>query len=497
MDKHELTDGAFPLFEASADPMILLDKKGKILRVNKSALKIIGHKRDFLVGKGFMNVKLLTKQSKVRAVKNFAKRMLGHKIEPYEVQMYHKDGHLLDVEINAAPILDNTRIIADLVSIRDISSRKEQEREIGRGKAMLDAIYQNVPVGLTLVDEDGQVVETNQSLKKILSSKEDPRGLNLFKLPNIQKNEAIKGVLEDLLKNEQPFALYDQEYYSFTGDKKIYATFIGEPLGEIYEDKKKYSLIMVDDTTELHQAHAMQLKKEKEVQKLKDQFVFVAAHELKTPVTAIKWGVEMLTESGKEVPEALKQNMEEVLDNINSNNNRLSKLVSDLLDVARMDYGTFAVEAEKMDLVKVVNQSVKSIGGVAKNEGISISVDAPDKQMVFADPVRVEGVLINLLSNGIKYNTPKGSIAISVKKKKGFAEVLVTDTGIGFSKIDARDLFSRFYRVERKEVFEKEGTGLGLYITRNMIDKMGGDISVESDGRGKGSTFTFTLPLKK
>lgn len=496
MKKEELFNNPFPLFETSSDPMILLDKIGTIIRLNDSALKMIGHKAEDLVGKGFMNIKLLTNEGKIRAVKNFAKRMLGKKLEPYEVQMYHYDGHLLDVEINAAPVRDGKKIIADLVSIRDISARKENEREIQRAHKMLDSIYQNVPVGIVLVDADGVIEKANSSLEKILGSKSDPVGLNLLTLPTLV-NSPLLGTIKDLIENGQPFSMYDQEYTSYTGGKNIFATFIGEPLSDIYGDGRKYSLILVDDTTDLHDAHQSQLKKEKEVQKLKDQFVFVAAHELKTPVTAIKWGIEMLTESEKEVPEPLKRNMEDVLENISANNNRLSKLVSDLLDVARMDYGTFRVEPVKMDVVKVIHASIKSVQGLAQKNGITFIAPKKDSFSVYADPERVEGVLLNLFSNAIKYNKSHGSVEIQIRKVGKDAHISIIDSGIGFSKVDLREVFERFYRVERKEVLSKEGTGLGLYIIRNIIQKMRGDITVKSEGREKGSTFTFTLPLKK
>lgn len=494
MKKTELTTAEFPLFKISSDPMIVLDKKGKILRVNDSALALIGHKKEFFEGKLFMQIKLLTPQSKVLAVKNFAKRMLGREIEPYEVQMYHEKGYLIDVEINAAPILDGGKIIGDLVSIRDISKRKISENELHSTLAMLDAIYQNVPVGITLIDDEGNIVKANDYFKNIVGDTElEERGL--LDLPMVS-GSLLEATFEDLIKNHQSFSLYDSEY-STKKEVVRFANFIGEPLKNMNGDGKDFSLVLIEDTTDLHDAHESQLQREKEIQKLKDQFVFVAAHELKTPVTAIKWGVEMLSDSGKDVPDVLRQNMEEVLENITENNNRLSKLVSELLDVARMDYGTFKIEPKNFNLSEVVEKSISTIKPLSLASGIEISFRAEDVFVAYADPERVEGVMVNLLSNAIKYNVEGGRISVDILKKGEMLEVAVEDTGIGLSKDDIEKLFERFYRVERKEVSEKAGSGLGLYIVKQIVEKMDGEITVESKGRDKGSIFRFTIPQEK
>lgn len=245
-------------------------------------------------------------------------------------------------------------------------------------------------------------------------------------------------------------------------------------------------------TKELEKAHRAELAHEKEIQKLKDQFVFIAAHELKTPVTAIRWGIEAALDEGKKT---LDPELIDYLKGVQESNRRLINLVDDLLNVARIEAGTIKVEPEEVDLDKVINQTLREMRSVFVEKDIVVSFDSIKNGMrVRVDRDRFKQVMINLLSNATKYNHRGGSIEVKINKTGSKARVSVSDSGIGIKKKDMNKLFKKFSRIEDDQVREEEGTGLGLFLSQEIVEKMGGKIKAESV-YGEGSTFSFTVPL--
>lgn len=261
-----------------------------------------------------------------------------------------------------------------------------------------------------------------------------------------------------------------------------------EDLYNFYNDLEK---LVKKRTTELEEAHQKLLQHEKEIQKLKDQFVFIAAHELKTPVTAIKWSIESALEDSQE---ELKPELLESLEMVQDSNQRLLLLVEDLLNVARIEAGTFTIETSKFGLVPLVGTTIKSMKSVFKQGQIEVEFNPGEDIEVEADVGRVKQILINLLSNATKYNTHPGRITVNIERLSDTATVSITDTGVGIKEEDMKTLFTKFGRIASEETSEVQGTGLGLYISKQMVEKMGGDIGATSTV-GQGSTFYFSLPL--
>jgi len=246
-------------------------------------------------------------------------------------------------------------------------------------------------------------------------------------------------------------------------------------------------------TAELEEAHQKSIQHEKEIQKLKDQFVFIAAHELKTPVTAIRWGIELALEEGKGKldPELINQ-----LTSIQGSNERLITLVDDLLNVARIEAGTIKMEPADVDIDEIIKETIKEMTTVFQSKAISVGYDSKGKQTVYADKGRIKQVLINFFSNAVKYNKQNGRVTITVEKEGNKLKVAVADTGIGIKDEDMKKLFTKFGRIESDETADIEGTGLGLYVCKEIVSKMGGVIYAESE-YGKGSTFIFTVPVSR
>jgi signal transduction histidine kinase len=230
---------------------------------------------------------------------------------------------------------------------------------------------------------------------------------------------------------------------------------------------------------------------------MKTEFVSIASHELLTPISAMQGYLSMILDEniGKVDPQA-----RDYLEKVYTSARRLSTLVKDLLSVSRIEAGRMKFEMQALDIGKAIEDAIDQLRFTAQEKGLALTFEPPARPLppVWADPDRTTEVLINLIGNAIKY-TPQGSV--TVRASQGLSpvphvRVEVSDTGLGMSKAAQSHLFEKFYRVASEQTTGIAGTGLGLYITKSMIEKMGGAITVRSTP-GKGSTFAFTLPLFK
>lgn len=231
--------------------------------------------------------------------------------------------------------------------------------------------------------------------------------------------------------------------------------------------------------------------REIELLKSKTEFISVAAHQLRTPLTAINWAVESLVDS-KNLDEQEKETVQTAF----AAAKKMLKTVNDLLDVSKIEEGRFGYQFEVVDLVSYLEEILADANDLAKQYGIKLYFQrSPQPVRVVIDKQKVSMVLYNLLDNAIKYNVEHGTVTVSAQMVQGkpFAQVSVTDTGIGIPADQIPKLFTKFFRADNVVKVAPDGTGLGLYIARNVIRRHGGDIWAESE-INRGSTFSFTLP---
>jgi len=240
------------------------------------------------------------------------------------------------------------------------------------------------------------------------------------------------------------------------------------------------------------------ITKEVEVDRMKSEFVSTVSHELRTPMTSIKGYADLLLlGAAGPVPEA----QQRFLDVIKVNADRLSSLVNDLLDISRIETGRVELDFQAVQLQEVVAQVVASLRGRARqeNKDIEVVADVPaDLPEVHADHDRLTQVLTNLIDNAFSYTPPGGTITVNARVQgKDWILTRVTDTGIGIPPEDIDKIFDRFFRGDDPAVQAISGTGLGLAIVSQLVQMHGGNLSVESAGRGMGSTFSFTMPIHR
>ncbi len=226
--------------------------------------------------------------------------------------------------------------------------------------------------------------------------------------------------------------------------------------------------------------------------KMKSEFVSVASHQLRTPLSAIRWETELLmTKLGKGLDEKQKNGIEA----INLLAIRMTRLVSDLLDVARIDQGRLILKKSCFDLEKVVQETVHSLILLAKGKNINIVFkNNSTPVIVVGDVEKLRLAIENLISNAIKYTDGRGKVEVSVRKKNGFVIFSSKDNGVGIPEEQQSQVFNKFFRSDNAVKYQTEGTGLGLYIAKNIIEQSGGKIWFRSR-EGVGSIFSFSLPL--
>jgi len=246
------------------------------------------------------------------------------------------------------------------------------------------------------------------------------------------------------------------------------------------EDKGK------DEIATLIQAFNKMMEELQENQKKKDEFIGIASHELKTPLTSIKGYVEMLDMLEKENPK--KQFVQKALANIS----KLERLVKDLLDVSKIQSGQLQLEMKEFNIDELLDETVNASQMVSETHRIERQ-GGPVNEMIYGDRQRIEQVLLNLLSNAIKYSPGEKTVILDTQKTENELIIKIIDYGIGVAPEERTNIFERFYRSKTLAV-HISGFGLGLYICRDIINRHNGKIWVESTG--KGSVFNFSLPLK-
>jgi len=221
------------------------------------------------------------------------------------------------------------------------------------------------------------------------------------------------------------------------------------------------------------------------------EFVANVSHELRTPLTNIKSYAETLSSAASEMPPELQKNF---LDVITSEADRMTRIVQDLLTLSKFDYGKMEMNISRFSLLETLRDAVRAVSLNAKNHGHTLTLDLPETlPEVNGDRERIEQVILNILSNAIKYTPDGGRLDISAGTGGSHVWIRVADNGIGIPEKDLPRLFERFYRVDKARSRESGGTGLGLSIAREILTQHKGDIRIDS-ALGEGTTVTITLP---
>lgn len=237
------------------------------------------------------------------------------------------------------------------------------------------------------------------------------------------------------------------------------------------------------------------ISREAEIERLKNEFISTVSHELRTPLTSIKGYADLLVSANPQIGD-LNTIQDRFVKIIQTNANRLTELVNDILEISRIETGRLKINLESIDIIELIREVAVSFEGQLVQKRLELRLDLPDHlPAVSADRIRLTQILINLVGNAWQYTPEGGKLILSAELfDENFVRVDVADTGIGIPEEDIDHIFERFFRSERHEVQLVDGTGLGLSITKSFVVLLGGKIWFESEV-DVGSRFSFTVPL--
>ncbi len=487
------------LFEDTPFAIALLDFNGKFLECNSYVLKIFGFKKQDLIGKNFNEIKLVPKQYLPMVINGFKTISKGQIPKPREIQLLNKGGNLIWVILHSSVItVRNMKLIQ--VIVEDISDRKHSEQIIIESEEKFRTITEQSFIGIAIL-QDFQFKYVNQQFS-------DTLGYTSEEILKWKPKEFFNIIHPD--DRQMVYTLAEEKYYGTNGIlanlqfrifKKTNEVIWLEIISKTISYKGKLAdLVATLNITEKREAERIVLEENKkllELNKMRKDIITRVSHELKTPLTSIYGASQILI---KHLREKLDEDALNFVEISHRGAIRLKKLVENLIDASRIETGKLILKLSIHNISNLVRECVDEMKYLTFNRKQIINLKLPDEIYFYADKIRLQQVITNILSNAIK-NTPKnGTINVTLTENTKHIDIKIKDTGIGLTEKEKEILFEKFGKIERYGMdlgVDIEGSGLGLYISKEIIESHGGQILVESKGRHKGALFTIRLFKKE
>jgi PAS domain S-box-containing protein len=472
-------------------PAVALDRNHRIIFANAATKALFGYSQAEIIdkpigklfgretGKEFAQY-LHHDQKSGGTGQAFESKVVGHDGKQTAVNIYSsyyrdKEGRTL------ASIL----VFADVQRLQDLKAGVEQTviertRELHEEQAKLLASIEGLPNGFVLVDSQQRILLQNKKLQTIFNLKK--AGSSVEQLGTHLAGVDLAEICKKVQEQKEPVVVGEVGL-----GPKILRLFLGPVRVKDKDTDTVIGVVMlVEDITE-----------EKILARSKDEFFSIASHELRTPLTAIKGNTSMLM---RYFPEVLKKpDVKEIVSDIHESSTHLIDIVNDFLDISRIEQGKISFTYSEFSLEPLIEKVIYEMHALLSEKKLHIKFDKMTLNSlpkVWADESRTKQVLYNLVGNAAKF-TEEGGISIGAGIANGHVKVTVTDTGRGLSPKNQQLLFHKFQQANTSLLTRDttRGTGLGLYISKRLIESMNGVIKLEKSEEGKGSTFSFTLPI--
>ncbi|CUU01644.1 PAS domain S-box-containing protein [Candidatus Thermokryptus mobilis] len=478
------------------DAVVLTDENGNILEVNDAFCRVTGYSKDEVIGK---NPRIL--KSGLHDA-NFYKEMwesiLTKGYWRGEIINKKKNGEFYFALLSISSIKDEIHGLTYYLGIQsDITERKKAEEQIRYQANLLE----NVNDAIIAADLNYRITSWNKAAEKMYGYKaEEVIGKEISEVVKVEFPDLTREQVRQILQ-EKGFWKGEAIHYNRFGEKiyvssslSIIRDINGNPIGtvginrDITEQKKaEEKLKLYAEQLELANAQLQELNK------LKSEFLANTSHELRTPLNSIIGFLNLIKEGLYES----KEEMMQFVDNALMSARHLLNIINDILDIAKIEAGKLELTIEDVEVSELL-QEVWTLSHVqAEQKKLEYRVIYPEKPIfIRGDRNRLKQILLNLIGNAIKF-THKGGITVKAEvfEEKGHCQFSVIDTGIGISKEKQAKLFQKFVQADGTTTRKYGGTGLGLAITKSLVEIMGGVIELFSEGEGKGTTVTFTIPL--
>jgi len=478
------SEARFRAFSEATTEGIIIHDEGRILEVNQAVVDHFGYSREELLMMSVLDITAPASRD------DLIRHMREDDPGPYEAFSLHKDGTSTLGEIRARSLVYQGRSVR-VVAIRDITYRKQIEEELARSlhdteqwAAEMDATLSAIADGVVIFGPQGEMTRMNAAARELLTYPPEVEKLPLSERVKYLQIENTEGEVLTL-ETAPPFrALHGEtirgEILAFRQETRVAwvaasAAPIRTPEGELMG-----AVVTFADVTPLH-----------ELQQRQEDLLHIVSHDLRIPLTIIHGHMQLLVPSLRE--RGINGELQGSTDAIHRAVQRMNVMIQDLVDMARLEGGQMRLELQPVDLAAFIKDLLKRLYGALEVHRITADVP-PELPPVRADFNRLERIVLNLLTNALKYSPGETPVCIRVRLCDDEVVVSIIDQGRGILPEDLPRLFQRFYRTTGER--RAEGIGLGLYITRMLVEAHGGRIWVESEV-GKGSTFSFTLPVDR
>jgi len=483
------------LFESSKDGITLLDLEGNIIDCNNAFTEIAGYSKAELSGMNRIDFIPLKWHEKEKSY--FSMMVSKGFSDEFEIEILRKDGKIVPVSINGWSKKDHDgKSIGVWGIVRDISEKKETELIIKESEEQFRTISEQSFMGIVIA-QDGKLKYLNKAMSKIAGYPvEEMLKWTERDMAKMVHPEDVQTILNRLRSNrEGTVSDFSRNAFRIV-NREGQIRWLEDYTSKIIYKGKLANLISVVDITDKIEAEQLILEENKrllELDELRKDLITRVSHELKTPMTSIYGGIQiLLSVFGDKLDK-------EVLNYVEIGHRgclRLKQLIENLLDTSRLESKKLELNLEKIDLVTLLKESIDDMTYLGNLRNISMNSELPIELYFNIDHLRFRQVLTNIISNAIK-NTPRGGkVFITTNEESKFIDIHVRDTGVGLIASEKERLFEKFGKIERYGMdldVDIEGVGIGLHISKELVELHGGEILVESKGRNKGATFTIRL----
>lgn len=505
------------VFETAVDGMIIIQQNGIIDEVNQSACTLFGYKKEELIGQ---NINILMPEpyhsGHEQYLQNYhssgQKKIIGI---GREVTGKRKDATLFPCRLAVSEseengqrfyvglIHDLTKEVENRIFMRNyqrqlevtvvertkemaevIKKQQDTEKQLRHSNELYTTIARNFP--------NGTITLLNHNLDYVFVEGE---GLTQF---GIETEYLIGTNYLQRVREEIKPRIIEKLNLVMQGNAQVFEvslndhTFLLDAVPLMDENKQVHQILIIEtNITQIKRAEAeirKSLEKEKELGELKSRFVSVASHEFKTPLASIMSSATLID---KYAQSSLWEKVQQHAERIQKNVRNLNLILNDFLSLEKINQGVLKYEVASFNLSELLTEVLESLTPIYK-QGQEVSIQQQNTPLYIQSDIKmVRNILLNLISNALKYSPPQSKVYIRLIESKGKLEIQIQDAGIGIPKEDQANLFTRFFR--SSNVVNTEGTGLGLHIVKSYLDLMGGEIKFESK-EGVGTTFYLFLP---
>lgn len=459
-------------------PLIIavLDKNGVILDINKRLTEWTGYNSKDVIGKSLLELPFISKKDKAEVRRRLMDKVDDQKISSsYVVSLVGKNKKKIILSSKSVRIRDkNNKIIGYIVMVCDVTDLKRVERKM----RIKDIAVESSVNPIALASPKGILTYVNPSFVKMwgYDNAREIIGRPIADFWRIREEEVAK--LSEFLEEKQGCI------GEMTAKRKNGSLFEVETSASVIKEKSGKPICLMGSFIDITE--------QKRISRAKTEFVSLASHQLKTPLTNIGWHVESLLKKdfGK-----VSKKQREYLEIIYNSNLRLVKLVNALLNVSRIELDTFAINSQPINVIEIAENVLKEFSRQIKEKRLKLEKNFDKLSIIKTDANLIRIVFQNLLSNSVKYTPRNAKIVFSLKRKNSDLLIRVSDTGYGIPKEQQSEMFAKFFRGDNIRRGEQDGTGLGLYITKSIVEKSNGKIWFKSK-ENEGTAFYVRIPLK-